>query len=197
MVEGGFECALLAQEVERAGKLVLRLGATGGAAADWFGLMGEGGLLKPPCVATWDWTYLQNKNQFDGTEKAVSQILGATLNAVSAITGAPQLPNKSLNIPDLHGTSTKSHLYADILGPTYQAHVVNPPFQLSLKTSTKANNPWTQLSSDEWAALATFDRTLKATSTNNSLPNKPQLPVSRPSPSRKQSGRRRTIASSC
>jgi len=56
LLEGGFDSAVLARQVEDHGKPLVRLGASGGAAADWFGLLRTS---KPAAVPLCDWERLQ------------------------------------------------------------------------------------------------------------------------------------------
>jgi len=62
LIEGGFDSAVLARQVEEAGKPLIRLACSGGAAADWFGL------LKTPALP----------GPYDTVDPADAQVLQST-----------------------------------------------------------------------------------------------------------------------
>lgn len=85
LIEGGFDSATLAREVEQADKPLLRVGCTGGAAAAWFGALET---KKPPCVSEMDWDRLQHTDVFQPAESAPEKIHNVAYSVGLAVSSA-------------------------------------------------------------------------------------------------------------
>eukprot|EP00616_Rhizochromulina_sp_CCMP1243_P016084 CAMPEP_0118971564 /NCGR_PEP_ID=MMETSP1173-20130426/8145_1 /TAXON_ID=1034831 /ORGANISM="Rhizochromulina marina cf, Strain CCMP1243" /LENGTH=670 /DNA_ID=CAMNT_0006921025 /DNA_START=121 /DNA_END=2133 /DNA_ORIENTATION=- len=129
LIEGGFDSALLARQVEEAGKPLIRLACSGGAAADWFGILqspaaglpgavdqADAKVLASLTLATRDW-----RQRVLQVADATSKALNATMQA--QVGGeAPLFPPRAL-----------------VMSPRHQAPLLSPWGSSSSSSSSSSS----------------------------------------------------------